>query len=67
MKLFLLLHEHISIAKFSFRSFLDTYLFFPKPIICAVRGHLLEFGLSLVVAADYTYTSSTKVRRLYIL
>ena len=57
----------LALLNFSFRSFLDTYLFFPKPIICAVRGHVLEFGLSLVVAADYTYTSSTKVRRLYIL
>ena len=57
----------LALLNFSFRSFLDTYLFFPKPIICAVRVHVLEFGLSLLVAADYTYTSSTKVRRLYIL
>ena len=57
----------LALLNFSFRSFLDTYLFFPKPIICAVRGHVLEFGLSLLVAADYTYTSSAKVRRLYIL
>ena len=56
----------LTLLSFSFRSFLDTYLFFPKPIICAVRGHVLEFGLSLLVAADYTYTSSTKVRRLYV-
>jgi len=42
----------------SLRSFLDIYLYFSKPIICAINGTVLELGISLIIAADYAYSSS---------
>lgn len=42
----------------SIKSFLDVFLSFTKPIVCAVNGPALEFGLALVCNSDFAYGSA---------
>jgi len=42
----------------SIRSFLQLFTTFSKPIVCAVNGPALEFGVSLVVNSDFAYGNS---------
>jgi len=40
------------------RNFFTTWFSFTKPIVCAVNGPAFEFGASLVVGSDFSYSSA---------
>lgn len=40
------------------RSFLDILTTFPKPLVCAVNGPALEFGIALVLNSDIAYATA---------
>jgi len=42
----------------SIRSFLDVLITFPKPLVCAVNGPTLEFGVALVLNSDIAYATA---------
>jgi len=42
----------------SIRSFLDVLIAFPKPLVCAVNGPTLEFGVALVLISDIAYATA---------